>query len=113
MSVPFGESSQQRRVECHSSGGIDHIEPILLVNGLPPHDGPAAAALLEKIVEPADAGDVNRYAVERSALVNRHPRLRDCALADDVARRPAEDVHDVDAALERVAAGGDEIAGGT
>src|SRR5690606_14637539 len=80
--------------------GIDRIEPILLVDRLAPHDRPAAIAAREEIVEAAGANRVDDDAVDARALVDRHFRLRDRAVADDVARVGAQEVDDADAALE-------------
>ena len=110
MPVPFGKPVQERTVERDPRGRVDRIEAIHLVDRLSPHDGPPARALLEEIVEPSDARDVDEHAVDGRALIDRHPRLRDCAVAGDVARRSAEHVQNPHAALERLAARGDELA---
>src|SRR5437016_4460276 len=113
MTVSFGKSGQHRGVERHASRRADWIEPILFIHRLPPYDGPAAGALLEEIVEAADARDVDRHVVEQRRLMDDHPRSCDGAVAGDVAGRAAQDVQDIDAAFERLAACGDEIASGS
>src|SRR5437868_10012033 len=77
MPVPFGKPVQERTLERDPRGRVDRVEAIHLVDRLSPHDGPPARALLEEIVEPSDARDVDEHAVDGRALIDRHPRLRD------------------------------------
>ena len=89
-----GRESRERpgRARASPRGRPDH--PVLLVDRLAAHDRPAAGALLEEVVEAAEADDVDLDAVDLRPLRDRHLRLGDRAAAGDVDREAAEQVQD-------------------
>src|ERR1700744_906194 len=50
------EAGQQCRVELQLRRRVDHVQPVLLVDGLPPDDAPAAVPPLQEVLEAAAAG---------------------------------------------------------
>src|SRR5919204_3947266 len=81
VAIAFGKLFEECGVERQAHRRVDRIEPVDLVDRLSSHDRPAPAALLEKIVEAADACDVDGDAVDERTLFDRHARLRDGAIA--------------------------------
>src|SRR4051812_42111782 len=112
MPVAIRKRGEQRRVELQCGGRIHEIETVLLVNRLPPDDGPFPVAPFEEVVETSPADDVDDDTVKRGALKDVHLHLRDGAGAVDVARPAVQRVEDVDAALESFFAHADELARG-
>src|SRR5262249_9087326 len=100
MTIAFGKLRQQSRVELELRRWIENVEPILLVDGLPQHDRPSLAALLEEVVETARAHDVAGHTVDGGALRNRHLRLGDGANARDIDCGTSQKVQDVDVLVE-------------
>src|SRR5262245_29911008 len=68
--------------------------------------------LLDEVEHAAGANDIDKNAVDRRALVDRHFGLRDRAVAGDVATEAAIEVQDVDAFVETLAADFDKFFGG-
>src|SRR6185436_13747920 len=93
VTVPLGETREQRCVEREAASWLKRVEPVFFVDRLTAHDGPPAGAPLEEIVEPARADDVDEHSVDRRSLVDRHFRLRDRAIAAQLDRRAAEEMN--------------------
>src|SRR5207237_6698817 len=76
-------------------------------------DKPAALILFEEVVHAAGAQHIDENAVDSAALADRHFRLRDRAIARDVAAESTvEVVDDAGAFIEAVGADLDEFIGG-
>src|SRR6188474_2135108 len=100
VAIALWETSQQFLVEVELAAWLHRVEAVLLVDRLTAHDGPAALAPFEKIVEATRADGVDDDAIHGGSLADRHLRLRDRAVALLLDRRAAEKVNDADAALE-------------
>src|SRR5216684_1421814 len=111
VTVALGELGQELGVEGELGGGIDRIEPVLLIDRLAQHDTPAPVPLLEEIIEPAGADHVAQDAVDGGALHDLHLGLRHGARAGKLDRAAAEKMENADAALPTLAAHLDEALG--
>src|SRR5262249_38771363 len=112
MTIALGKLCEEGRVELELYCRIEDVEAILLVNGLAQHDRPRAVPPLEKVVKATRTHDVAGDAVDGGALRDRHLGLRDGSIASHIDRRAAQEMQDVDALVETLAARLDEALGG-
>src|ERR1041385_7438712 len=109
MEITFRETLEQILIERELGGRIDWIEAISFISEPAQHQSPAAATILEEIVEAPGADHVANDAVDRRALRDRHFGLRDRAVACDIDGAAAEKVQDAHAARPALVVGGDEL----
>jgi hypothetical protein len=123
VAVSDGELGQQIAVQLEPGGRVDRVEPVLLVDRLAQDDPPAAGAVsgtliavhapLEEVVEAAGADHVALDAVHLRPLRDRHLGLRDRPVTGHIDRAAPEEVQDVHATLESLAAYANEISRGS
>src|SRR5215472_18431085 len=98
-------------VELEPGTGLHRVEPVLLVDRLAADDRPPAVPPLHEVVEAAQAPDVDGHAADRAALQDHHLGLRYRAASADLAAETAQEMQDLNAAVESVLARLDEIRG--
>src|SRR6478672_3665218 len=72
VAVADGKARQELRIELGRLGGIDRDDLVLLISQPAPDDAPLALALLQEVVEPADAEHIAFHALDLGALRDRH-----------------------------------------
>ena len=112
MAVTRREALKDFGIEFDGSCRIDRIHPVLLVDRLAQNIAPAPFAPFDEIAEAAGADHVDKHAVHRRALGDRHLGLADRAVAVQVDRGAAEKMQDADPALPARLVHGDEFVAG-
>src|SRR5262249_52678166 len=72
----------------------DRVDSILFIDRLPQHDAPTPIAPFQEIIEAAGADNIAGHAFNVAALGDRHFGLRNCVIADEFNRDPAEEMQD-------------------
>src|SRR5579863_7378222 len=109
MPIPRRKAHEELPIQARQLTGNHGVEAILLVDRLPPHHAPAAGSPFEKVVEAPGADDVAQYTVDQRPLVDRHLRLCNGSIRRDIAGETSEEMQDIDAALEALAASANEL----
>src|SRR5262245_21207679 len=97
MTVAHRKPLEQDPVERDTGGRINRRNAVFLVDRLTQHKPPSAVAPLQKVIEATGADHVGQYALDATALRNRHFGLRHGALGIKIDRDAAEKVQDADA----------------
>jgi hypothetical protein len=72
VAIPFGKAGQQIGIKLKNRRRINWIEPVFLVDGLPPDNTPAPVPFLKEIIKTTSADNVYQNAIDMGALVNGH-----------------------------------------
>src|SRR5215469_11001072 len=108
MPITLGEFSKKSRIERQLRSRVERIKSILFINWLAQDQSPATFAGFKKIIKAPGADDIAEDAVDGSALMNLHLRLGNGAVVGKIDSAAAEEMQDVDATLEPLAAHRDE-----
>jgi hypothetical protein len=84
VAIALGEAGQKLAVEQRRGGRVNWIEAVFLVDGLAQDETPALLALLEEIVQAADADHVAQDVLDLRPLRDGHLRLGYCPMPGDL-----------------------------